>query len=66
MPSQFQPMDANELEIAVAQAIAARGGELRSTIRGLIVAKNHFEIEVCDLMQAVSRAFVRRRRRVFP
>jgi hypothetical protein len=60
-PPQSQPMDADELEAAVDQAIAACSGDLRSTIRGLIVANNYLETEVCDLMQAVSRAYVRGR-----
>jgi hypothetical protein len=48
MPEQPQPksMDANELESAVDHAIAACGGDLRSTIRSLIVANNYLESEV--------------------
>jgi hypothetical protein len=33
---------------AVDQAIAACGGDLRSTIGGLIVANNYLETEVCQ------------------
>jgi len=49
------------LEQAVAAAIAACGGDLRATIRALIVANNYLEGEVSELMKAVSRAYVRGR-----
>jgi hypothetical protein len=45
----------------VDQAIAACGGDMRSTIRTLIVANEYLESEVSELMKAVSRAFVRGR-----
>ena len=51
----------NELESAVDQAIDACGGNLRETIRALIVANNYLESEVAELMKAVSRAYVRGR-----
>jgi hypothetical protein len=53
--------DADELEAVVDQTIAACGGDLRSTIRALIVANEYLESEVCELMKAVSHAFVRGR-----
>lgn len=49
------------LETSVDQAIAACGGDLRSTIRSLIVANQYLETEVSELMKAVSRAYVRGR-----
>ena len=58
---RFVDAQASELESAVDHAIAACGGDLRSTIRSLIVANNYLESEVCDLMQAVSHAYVRGR-----
>jgi hypothetical protein len=63
MSSESQPneQDANELETAVDQAIAACGGDTRATIRTLIVANEYLETEVSELMKAVSRAFVRGR-----
>jgi hypothetical protein len=63
MSSDPQPnaRDADELEIAIEQAIAACGGDLRATIRALIVANNYLESEVGELMKAVSHAFVRGR-----
>ena len=50
-----------ELESAVDQAIIACGGDLRATVRALIVANNYLEKEVTELMKAVSRAYVRGR-----
>jgi hypothetical protein len=64
-PSKSQLMNANELEAAVDRAIAASRGDLRSTIRGLIVTNDCLETEVCDLMQTVSHAFVRGRLKVY-
>ena len=43
------------------QAIAACGGDVRSTIRALIVANEFLESEVSELMKAVSHAYVRGR-----
>jgi len=49
------------LEAAVDQAIAACGGDLRATIRALIVANDFLETEVTELMKAVSHAYARGR-----
>jgi hypothetical protein len=51
--------DVCELEAAIDQAIEACGGNLRETIRALIVANNFLESEVAELMKAISRAYVR-------
>jgi hypothetical protein len=59
--SQPNKQDADELEAAVDQAIAACGGDMRSTIRALIVANEYLETEVGELMKAVSHAYVRGR-----
>ena len=50
MPSDSLPntQGADGLEAAVDQAIAACGGDLRSTIRALIVANDYLETEVGD------------------
>ena len=63
MSSGPQPntQDADELEAAVEQADAACGGDMRSTIRALIVANEYLESEVSELMKAVSHAYVRGR-----
>lgn len=59
--SQPNPEETDELESAVDQAIAACGGDMRATIRALIVANEYLETEVGELMKAVSRAYVRGR-----
>jgi hypothetical protein len=49
------------LEAATDQAIAASGGNARDAVKTLILANEYLESEVCELMQAVSHAFVRGR-----
>jgi hypothetical protein len=65
MSSRSQPStqddDGLELEAAVDQAIEACGGDLRATIRALIVANDYLESEVGELMKAVSHAYTRGR-----
>jgi hypothetical protein len=63
MSSSSQPeTDPNEgLEAAVDQAISACGGDVRATIRALIVANEYLESEVSELMRAVSHAYARGR-----
>lgn len=51
----------DELDDAVDLAIAACGGDLRATIRALIVANDYLETEVAELMKAVSHAYTRGR-----
>jgi hypothetical protein len=53
--------DDDGLEAAVDQAISACGGDMRSTIRALIVANEYLENEVGELMKAVSHAYARGR-----
>jgi hypothetical protein len=63
MPLQPQPDDTRDdgLEAAVDEAIAACGGDLRATIRALIVANDYLDNEVTELMKAVSHAYTRGR-----
>jgi hypothetical protein len=63
--SQPSEKGADELEVAVDEAIAACGGDMRSTIRSLIVANQYLESEACELMAAVSHAYVRGRFRTY-
>jgi len=49
------------LETSIDQAIVACGGDMRSTIRALIVANEYLESEVGELMKAVSQAYARGR-----
>jgi stage V sporulation protein SpoVS len=57
---QSEP-DPDRLEVATDQAIAACGGSARQAVKALLVANEYLEAEVCDLMQAVSHAYVRGR-----
>jgi hypothetical protein len=59
--SQANSLEESELEAAVDQAIAACEGDLRATIRALIIANNFLESEVSELMKAVSHAYTRGR-----
>ena len=64
MPPDAAPTaqpNADRLEAATDQAIAACGGDARAAVKALIVANEFLESEVCDLMQAVSHAYVRGR-----
>jgi hypothetical protein len=63
MSSSLQPkFEADdELESAVDQAISACGGDMRATVRALIVANEYLESEVAELMKAVSHAYARGR-----
>ncbi|SDJ99485.1 MULTISPECIES: hypothetical protein [Bradyrhizobium] len=63
MPSSSQPSPEPDdgLEAAADQAISACGGNVRATIRALIVANDYLETEVGELMKAVSHAYARGR-----
>ena len=62
---QPTPEQDDELEAAVDQAIEACDGDMRATIRALIVANDYLETEVGELMKAVSHAYVRGRFRTY-
>jgi hypothetical protein len=53
--------DADRLEVAADEAIAACGGDARAALKALIVANEYLETEVSELMKAVSHAYVRGR-----
>jgi len=66
MSSVSQPNQrGNGLEAAVDQAIAVCGGDLRATVRALIVANNLLESEIAELKKAVSHAYTRGRFRTY-
>jgi hypothetical protein len=68
MPENAAPnpkADADRLEAAADQAIAACGGDVRDALKALIVTNEYLESEVCELMQAVSHAYRRRRRKTY-
>jgi hypothetical protein len=51
--------DTDQLEAAADQAIAACGGDLRETIKALIVANHFLETELKKLRAAVSTGYAR-------
>jgi hypothetical protein len=55
------PQAADRLEAAADEAIVACGDDVRDALKALIVANEFLESEVCELMQAVSHAYVRGR-----
>jgi hypothetical protein len=59
--SESNAQDTEDLEASVDEAIAACDGDMRATIRSLILANNYLESEVSELMKAVSHAYVRGR-----
>jgi hypothetical protein len=62
MPQDAVPnlqADADQLEAATDEAIAACGGNAREAVKALIVANEFLESEVCELMQTVSHAYAR-------
>ncbi len=59
---QSQPnSESDRVEMATDEAIAVCGGNARDAVRALIVANEFLEVEVCELMQAVSHAYARKR-----
>ncbi len=53
--------ETDPLDLAADQAIAACGGDLRSTIRSLILANDYLEYELCEMFAAVSKGYARGR-----
>ena len=58
LPSPEQS-DTDQLEAAADRAIAACGGDLRETIKALIVANHYLETELEKLRAAVSTGYAR-------
>ena len=58
--------EADRLEAAADQAVAACGGDMRSAIRALILANEFLEHEVKELMVAVSKGYSRSKRHEVP
>jgi hypothetical protein len=61
IPAPDSQPDADRLEAATTEAIAACGGDARDAVKALIVANEFLETEVCELMRAVSHAYARGR-----
>lgn len=53
--------NADELEAAADQAIAACGGDARETVKAPIVANHFLEAELGKLRAAVSKGYARRK-----
>ena len=51
--------ESERLDIAADQAIAACGGNMRSTIRALILANEFLEYELCEMFKAVANGSAR-------
>ena len=60
-PAPIPQSDADQLDAATDQAIAACGGDARAAVKALIVANEFLESEVSELMKAVSQAYARGR-----
>jgi stage V sporulation protein SpoVS len=62
MPQSVAPSsqaDAEQLETATEQAIAACGGNARDAVKALLVANEYLESEVRELQAAVSTGYAR-------
>jgi len=62
MPQSAAPnpkADADRLEAATYQAIAACGGDARQAVTALIVANEFLEAQVAELQAAVSSSYAR-------
>jgi hypothetical protein len=62
-PTLDQPPDADALETATDQAIAACDGDLRATVQALIIANGLLEAELRDVYAATSKGYARGRTR---
>ena len=66
MSSVSQPDEQDDgLEATVDQAIAVCDGDMRATVRALIVANGLLESEIEELKKAVSHAYTRGRFRTY-
>jgi len=62
MSSVSKPNEQDDgLEAAVDQAIALCDGDIRATVRALIVTNNYLESEITELKKSVSHAYTRGR-----
>jgi hypothetical protein len=62
MPQDVAPnpqADADRLEVATDQAIAACGGDARDAVKALIVANEFLEAQVKALLADVSKGYAR-------
>jgi hypothetical protein len=62
MPQSAAPnpqADADRVEVATDQAIAACGGDARNAVKALILANEFLEAQVAELQTAVSNGYAR-------
>ena len=60
-PEPSSPPEPDPLEIATDQAIAACDGDVRATVRALIVANGLLEAELSEVYAATSKGYARGR-----
>ncbi|KJC37141.1 hypothetical protein UP09_28260 [Bradyrhizobium sp. LTSP885] len=65
-PASNPQADADRLEVAADQAIAACGGEARDAVKALILANEFLEAQVAELQAAVSNGYARGRFELAP
>jgi hypothetical protein len=58
---QHPQLDADQLEVAADQAVAACGGDAREAVKALIVANQFLETDLEKLQAAVSMGYARGR-----
>ncbi len=58
-PEPNSQTEMERLDATADQAIAACGGDVRSTIRALILANEYLEFENGQLAQAISKGYLR-------
>ena len=58
-PAPNPPSDADQLDAAADQAIAACGGDVRGALKAMIVANEYLETELVKLQSAVSSGYAR-------
>jgi hypothetical protein len=61
LPEPSLQSETDRLDAAADEAISACGGDMRSTIRALILANEYLEYEVGELFVAVSKGYARGR-----
>jgi hypothetical protein len=61
LPEPNLQCENDRLDVAADEAISACGGDMRSTIRALILANEYLEYEVGELFVAVSKGYARGR-----
>jgi hypothetical protein len=64
MTGQVTPRDTDAYEEAVDQAISACGGDMRATVKALLIANSYLEAELDSVIESVSNGYARGRVRL--